>query len=61
VFVVTGGNAAPALESVERSLDDVAVTIEFGVEVRYAIWSLFSGMTTRIPLRRNALRIEGWE
>jgi len=33
VFVVACGDASPALESVERSLDDVPVTVELGVEM----------------------------
>ena len=33
VLVVAGGQAAPVLELVERSLDDVAVAVAAGVEV----------------------------
>jgi len=32
VLVVAGGDASPALESVEGALDDVAVPVELGVE-----------------------------
>jgi hypothetical protein len=32
VFVVAGGQAAPVLESVEGSFDDVAVLVVLGVE-----------------------------
>jgi len=35
VFVVAGGDASPALEPVERPLDDVAVAVQLGVEARW--------------------------
>jgi len=66
VFVVAGLDRTPPLEIVERALDHVASGLDLRVEDwgpvtgaalltwRLATWSLFSGMTTAIPLPSRA-------
>jgi hypothetical protein len=72
VLVVAGGDRAPLLESVEASLDRVALRVEGGVEAGWpsacgscgvAAFDLIfaSGIVCLIRRERNGVRLLGWE